>query len=417
MIAATTLLQQLLHLHRIVRIGSASTKEILTAFEASLLGEFFPDSVLTVGRCAELLGVSKSNISVQLRAFEQRGLLIRQRSSAQRGSAGYRASAEGIRLIEIDDALRSRITREFLKCLSRGEQHVISKLLHQLADGLGALPISPRHIEHPFRAVQRRLTRALGLHRRTFIFSDIHITGLHILLLCDLWGTLSQRDLRLLIPYDQSTISRALRSLKKLNYLAIEEAAEDKRQIRCQLTVKAQDALASLRSQFAKAARTTLNKYELARGVNLMSKVLQAGELQSARNNFRLNCKEVTQDADRRQSRAFYVSALTREGLLEKLEGELFPNYQRVFISTPQQAQRFACGMQVHGGSTALCTVALPYDRCSDVEVLKFLEAVVGHVAPTRLPVSISVREPLVSARLKKVLAARQISALIVTAE
>jgi DNA-binding MarR family transcriptional regulator len=214
-----------------VRELSVYTATTLNLSEGQILGEVQSKNAWGVLSLSQVTGIEKSAVSRLVTGLRKRRFLKIDVGSKRDGRFKHLALTEsGALVLAQDDQARSTVSRAILSSLTSADQDAVQKLFASLATGFGKPPSEPRENEHPLRPSQRRLTQAFGLLGGDFLGSGMSICALHVFRLSvQQPGQLDAQYLNRILPYDQSTIARAIKMLTDRRYLEHSSPPADRR--------------------------------------------------------------------------------------------------------------------------------------------------------------------------------------------
>lgn len=226
-LAADSALVLLIRFH--LQVRKQAPRTVLSLTDGQLLGEIATGQQILASDLAKALKLEQSSISRLLKGLRTKNLLRHSPDRHDRRKTVLSLSAKGIKALKDDDRARSNASFELMSAISKENQKAIIDGFRLLSDHYGIGQSRLRNNEHPLRPEQRRLSRAFGLLRGNFMGSGHSITCFHILLFLLDEGPLPLAFLVKHVPYDQSTVSRAVQSLEKQGLLASKRCLRDAR--------------------------------------------------------------------------------------------------------------------------------------------------------------------------------------------
>lgn len=188
---------------------------------------------------AALLSVERSWMSRVIATLEDRKLVRSSVSNTDRRAKQVQLTEVGREVLHALNRVVDGIIQELLRDLSTEQQKTLAFLLQKLSDGIGVS--SPGSFEgaSEIHLQFSRLIRSLDVGGENVLGSGISITQLQILDVLSVAGEQAGqiRDIAVRVPYDQSTTSRAIATLKKRNFITSKQSVNDKR--RTTLTLSA----------------------------------------------------------------------------------------------------------------------------------------------------------------------------------
>ena len=345
--SSLSLAYAMLDLHLRIRREMSPGLRVLGLSETHVLGIILDGAGQSSAiQISQILGLEKSSVSRLLLGLESRGLITQESRKGQGKKKFLYITEAGRRALEDDDKARSSISERITKHLRPIEQGRLESLLGRIADGLDAPAGAARESEHPLRLQQRRLNIVLGLLSGKMLGTDFNPTELHILRA--LSDPSLESDLTALaasLPFDLSTVSRAVKSLGQRGLIQRRAQSLDRRRITLSLTnagrAEFREAQGSMAELLGKALRS-INAEELKSALELISSV--SGR--SVGGGVKLSFGEISHlitEESRSTARAFLVS----EAVKRRQQGRLLPH-----LFVPE-----GMGFALHGeaGISAVC--------------------------------------------------------------
>lgn len=160
------------------------TKDLGTSLgitESFLLIELDSVRERTAQDLCYLLKVDKSVVSRNLHALMSRGYVKAVRSDQDRRSNMLEVTPKGKKFLERYDELSNEVMLSHLSLLSRDEQDKLVAIFRHYADNTDAGPGLLREKDLPFRVEVRRMTRVLGMLKKTFMDSPLNTAQWQVL--------------------------------------------------------------------------------------------------------------------------------------------------------------------------------------------------------------------------------------------
>lgn len=189
---------------------------------------------------AESLQLDKSTVSRVIASLYKRGVLEEREGAEDRRTKRLYLSEVGVAQLQRDSEARNLMTLRCVEGLSDSQRHELVKLLHRLADNLGATSINTRPDDNPLKIAIRRLTRSMGFLGARSFGSEVPIEIYQIL---NLVGNskdngITVAALNLELPYERTTTSHHISHLRRLGLLSKSRSKLDSRQFLIRLTEK-----------------------------------------------------------------------------------------------------------------------------------------------------------------------------------
>jgi DNA-binding MarR family transcriptional regulator len=269
-----------------------------------------------------------------LNSIEEQGLIEMAPSSQDGRSKTLKLTAAGRRLVQALDRYVNKITSAGLSPLSPSERNTLARHLAVVADGLGAHPVPLRAGDHPVGVELRRISRVQGILGTNFMGTDFSITQTQILrVLVQQPEGVNMVELSRAMPFDASTISKAVSSLAKLKLLSKIRSKSDKRQFLLQLTARGKQVMSDLQSRMRermKQALSKLGKRELAELCAYLDRVLSIPAL-AEENEEKREVRMLQSERDLKIARAVFVENIVRQKGHFDLGPDLFPKQVRAY--------------------------------------------------------------------------------------
>lgn len=300
-------------LHLAIRRETASHSFSLSLTESQLLS-LASENEIQVKGLTQCLSLDKSTISRTLSGLSAKGLL----SATEVGREKvYCTTQSGLGALKADDGERSDVTRTILKELSSKEVKQLLRFFSELADSLGVAPDKSRPSEHPLRPEQRRLAKGFGTIGDNLFDSGLSAAQFHTVdLLFRKVTTADVTGLTELLPFDQSTLSRAVQTLARRG-VVVKRAGEDKRGSLLRLGASGQRLYSAVREKVVsklEEAWTEKSRADVLVGVELLRKALN-GDAQRRFLGGPYSISICTNEAERQMARSVLIKLLVSEGL------------------------------------------------------------------------------------------------------
>lgn len=293
-----------------------------------------------------ILNVHKSIMTGLLNSIEEQGLIETAPSRQDGRSKTLKLTSTGKRLVQALDRYVNKITSAGLSPLSPAERNTLARHLAVVADGLGAHPVPLRAGDHAVGVELRRISRVQGILGTNFMGTEFSITQTQILrMLAQQPEGVNMVDLSREMPFDASTISKAVSSLAKLKLLTKIRSKSDKRQFLLLLTSRGKQVVADVQSRMRermKKALTNLGKRELSELCEYLDRVLSVPAL-AEENQEKREVRKLQSERELKTARAVFVENIVRQKGHFDLGPDLFPK------------QAWAYGLYLNGNMEGTC--------------------------------------------------------------
>ncbi len=323
----------------------------LSLSESVLLDLLYHHQGATLTEIANAALLDKSTISRMLRRLESQELVSKKIDDKDARRFGLSLSELGYRTLSEDDALRGVATEKQLISLNSDECSVILQFFGELGDSMGIERTVPRTGEHPIRAAQRRLTKGIKVIGNNTKFSNLDITSIQIM------QTIKRGDFHhnsRALPFDQSTISRALSALNKEKYVRCSRLSRDKRINNVSLTAKGAQALDDFKISFNSYVLRYCNPSTVRSVAEVFAKLLLEPN-SDEQEMFDRDVFEIAQSAVELSTiRGLYLERLVKAGLSYKVGSTLFSSESVVIYSEVNRQIETICEITPSGENARL---------------------------------------------------------------
>ena len=313
-----------------IAVRRLTGRTALTLSESQALGEIAAGKTVTAKEIAHACRLEKSTVSRLLAGLEERGL-IDAATAADRRSVYLRLTRRGAALLSRDDKQRSAVSTRLLQALPAAKRPRFIAFFQALAHGFEIPRIPRRGGEHALRPEQRRLSRAFGLLKDSFLDSGLSSMEVHLMLQVKTSPFfLTARRLEQQLPYSLSRITRAFQGLEKRGLARRITAKDDRRHLHLSLTAQGEAALQELERRAALAltqACREMSGEQVQSGVHLLESMLA----RFRKEILAVTVRSLSAGAERHHARAFLVEQLVAEGRHKNLAGELLPDAEAAF--------------------------------------------------------------------------------------
>lgn len=166
-------INRIVHLFRIMqRLNRFVTEDMhseLSLVESILLYELDGDATRSVTELAAHLELDKATISRTLKNLAERKILRLGKDPADARRITIEIAAKGNKIIETNDSESNALLGWYLKFLTTEEQGLMAEYFRRFADSFGTPPSPLRKNDHPIRVELRRLAKALGYLKDSYM--------------------------------------------------------------------------------------------------------------------------------------------------------------------------------------------------------------------------------------------------------
>lgn len=304
----------------------------LSFAESYVLAEIASGNALSIRELAGLLQLETSTVSRLVKGLDERGYIKRRSDASDGRTTRLALSAHGARALAADDQQRKHLLELEFAVLSAAERQTLQSGLSMLADCAGAPGTSVRKGEHHLRGEIKRITRQLGLlgsaTLRGLGYLGTQLTSLQHQILFSVLERpfgVSIGDLARIIPFDQSSISRASQLLLSDRMLV---RAETETQVVLRFSPRGYELFANELVRMRNFLHQILERSDqvlVQRLVETIAKFVNAplcdGELQLVDHNELL---DISSESARSAARTFFVEQSAISGWTRDISEHLF---------------------------------------------------------------------------------------------
>jgi len=203
---------------------------------AMILAMISNKSSLTSTGISQQLGIPKAKVSRLMIALEKNGYLRLEGSETDRRVKELVFTLEGQRLKEQLIRLNNEISARGMHSATEEQREISERLLKCFNTGMNFLDTPADPLETPLVVQQRILTNGSGMIGSDYLNTGFSLLEIHILFELSLKKNLNFADIVTALPFDTSSISRAIAGFESKGYLLKVTSNVDKRAIICRLT-------------------------------------------------------------------------------------------------------------------------------------------------------------------------------------
>lgn len=324
----TSPLSLLIRFHLLVRREGSQARLSLT--DGQLIGEILSRDKVLSSDLSSALKLEQSSVSRLVNSLKERGFVCSSPNPKDKRKHLLSVSAKGRKELEKDDLARSNASSILMSCISAQAQTRIIGAFRNLSDTEGIDRSIQRPNEHPLRPEQRRLTRAFGLLRGNFMGTGLSISCFHIFHFLIEEGSLPLSFLFKHVPYEQSSISRAVEGLVRKRLIKMQSSVSDLRARQVTITSKGQDLFASTEKALGQKLKNALDAELCAEFLKSLQDFFALNIVRRlASGKEGLAMRQLSSSDERGQARGLLVSNSVAHGRLESLPALLYPDSAR----------------------------------------------------------------------------------------
>lgn len=305
--------------------GQASTE--LSFSEGLVLYIIESQEDKNIKELSNFLRLERSWVSRIVSGLEKRRLVKTSADDSDKRSKKIRISQHGREALRQLNAARKAVVEENLRSLLPAEQERLTGFLRRLADGLGAPGYLSSTQSHPVDAEIARISWEIGIVSDDVLGTGMGVTQYQLLyaLVNKQSESVSASELYQIMPFDMSTVSRAVAALAEAGLLHKRSASCDRRSFSLTLTAE---------------GRATWKKYcrQAAEKMRQALKDLRANDLQAFANLLEKTTKDTPMRPGAALSKKVEIKSVP-ERQLDATDREL---RTEVSLSLGKGKQRFA---------------------------------------------------------------------------
>jgi DNA-binding MarR family transcriptional regulator len=209
----------------------------LSLAESHVLGEIRQLKIAHFTLLIRNLSIEKTKVSRTLSRFIERKWVTEEVSGSDRRVHFIQITPEGLNVFNRDSQVRNRQVLECLVPLSQAERRALAHILDRMANNLNAAPVNPLPGDPIGKVEIRRLTRALGYISDNLMGIGKPVDECQLIHLT--WGaggSMPLSELKELLPYETTGVSRLTTALARQGFITKEISSRDRRQIKIRLT-------------------------------------------------------------------------------------------------------------------------------------------------------------------------------------
>lgn len=226
---------------------------------------------------SEKVGIERSWMSRTVTGLLDRGLLQSHADPTDSRSKVLKITSKGKSVLKELEKFSETIMHEVLQPLSIEDRRALGKYFKAFADGLNERDsgiISDASVHHELA----RISRAVGIGGDSFMGSEFSSTDFQILLAltAEFENGASITDLAAILPFDQSTLSRAVSKLESEGVIERSQSLKDQRSAILVLSSLGINKYAELKAhvtQFMTTALASLSKSDLKHFAEILKKL------------------------------------------------------------------------------------------------------------------------------------------------
>ena len=307
--------------------------------ENHLLGELRAHPAITAHDLSLSLRMEKSMLSRMLAAIESRGLVEVSVSARDRRRKFLTLTPKGITALEHDNKVRDQQVIQCIAALDEQEQGELQRLLRLMADGLNSAELHGAEWENPVKIEIRRLTRSLGMLGDNYLGCEMSVENCQVLHLISQGSvqqpnSLRMSELRQLVPYEFSILSRMVTQLTAAGFVRKEPGVKDKREISLHLS-----ANGKARSEFNidRGGNSLANgmRHFRAEQVGRLCELIEKFVSEDSNAALNSGSRLIGDDIElRKEARAFVLAELVRRGLERDVPETILGTSSSVIVHT-----------------------------------------------------------------------------------
>lgn len=281
--------EQALKIHRLFHKMAQANRAIgnslpggLSLAQNQLLVELDADKDRSLRDLEHLLKLDQSSISRLSAGLETRGLIKRTPDPEDGRRYRLELTAAGRNSISATDRFADKRLEEFCSALSADEARRLGKYFKLLGDGMGESSGIPRPHEHPLRAEQRRLARAVGLLSDSYMQSGLAVSYWYLLSeVCTNRDSLDIKSLSERLGLAKNSVSTLVSVLQRKGFIQKRSSESDARSVFVTATNKGRQLFQELEEKAAQLIESGLKSFSKAEAnelAELLRRFVSAGD-------------------------------------------------------------------------------------------------------------------------------------------
>ena len=398
-----------LRFNRRLNFSVQHTPHELNINDSHILMEIGFNPGILAKQLVSVLNMEKSILSRALKNLQLGGYLRARSSSVDKREKFLELTAKGYKVVKNDSKARDAMALHCVVALEISERQELTKLLNIFADNLQALDIETRLNDEPLKIAIRRLTRSMGFLGNNTFGSGLPVEELQVLYNIHGHGnSISMTQLRDLLPYELSMLSRLITKLSGEFLIKKDAAQHDKRFINLRLLSK---GISKIQTGIVRAEElmergtSAMTKNEFLRLITLLEAFLIFPELCIDRDlQSSLRFKKIKDENDRQMARNFVVDSLLRQNKQHELPAKLFDTNHKSYSIFSDEELVGVCDIKNEGQNWDIGVLTCNQNRIPKLAAFILLERSLEDIFADDQAAIITMRSDLNSAVIPQTL-------------